>query len=64
MSTSQTTIPAFSSDLRHLNAVRLAIARSGENAPPPGAAPTIGGFVTYYIRTFTGEVDRQPTPFR
>ena len=31
------------------------------NAPPPGAAPTMDGFVTDYISTFTGEVGRQPT---
>ena len=31
------------------------------NAPPPGAIPTMDGFVTDYISTFTGEVGRQPT---
>ena len=31
------------------------------NAPPPGAAPTMDGFVTDYISTFTGEMGRQPT---
>jgi phospholipase C len=31
------------------------------NAPPPGAVPTMGGFVTDYISTFTGETGRQPT---
>jgi len=31
------------------------------NAPAPGATPTMGGFVTDYISTFTGEVGRQPT---
>jgi phospholipase C len=31
------------------------------NAPPPGAAPTMDGFVTDYISTFTGEIGRQPT---
>ena len=31
------------------------------NAPPPGAAPTMDGFVADYISTFTGEVGRQPT---
>jgi phospholipase C len=31
------------------------------NAPPPGAVPTMDGFVTDYISTFTGEVGRQPT---
>ena len=31
------------------------------NAPPPGARPTMDGFVTDYISTFTGEVGRQPT---
>jgi phospholipase C len=31
------------------------------NAPPPGAAPTMDGFVTDYISTFTGETGRQPT---
>jgi phospholipase C len=31
------------------------------NAPPPGALPTMSGFVTDYISTFTGEVGRQPT---
>jgi phospholipase C len=31
------------------------------NAPPPGATPTMDGFVTDYISTFTGEVGRQPT---
>jgi len=28
------------------------------NAPPPGAAPAMDGFVTDYISTFTGEVGR------
>ena len=31
------------------------------NAPPPGAIPTMDGFVADYISTFTGEVGRQPT---
>jgi phospholipase C len=31
------------------------------NAPPPGATPTMDGFVTDYISTFAGEVGRQPT---
>jgi phospholipase C len=31
------------------------------NAPPPGAVPTMAGFVTDYISTFTGETGRQPT---
>jgi phospholipase C len=31
------------------------------NAPPPGAKPTMDGFVTDYISTFTAEVGRQPT---
>ncbi len=31
------------------------------NGPPPGATPTMDGFVTDYISTFTGEVGRQPT---
>jgi hypothetical protein len=31
------------------------------NAPPHGAAPTMDGFVTDYISTFTGETGRQPT---
>ena len=31
------------------------------NAPPPGAEPTMDGFVTDYISTFTGETGRQPT---
>jgi len=31
------------------------------NAPPPGASPTMDGFVTDYISTFTGEIGRQPT---
>ena len=31
------------------------------NAPKPGAEPTMDGFVTDYISTFTGEVGRQPT---
>ena len=31
------------------------------NAPPPGARPTMDGFVTDYISTFTGETGRQPT---
>jgi phospholipase C len=31
------------------------------NAPPPGAAPTMEGFVTDYISTFTAETGRQPT---
>ena len=30
------------------------------NAPPPGSVPTMDGFVTDYISTFTGEVGRQP----
>jgi phospholipase C len=29
------------------------------NAPPAGAAPTMDGFVTDYISTFTGEVGRR-----
>src|SRR5579862_3742171 len=31
------------------------------NAPSPGAKPTMDGFVTDYISTFTGEIGRQPT---
>ena len=31
------------------------------NAPPAGAVPTMDGFVTDYISTFTGEVGRQPS---
>ena len=31
------------------------------NVPPPGAEPTMDGFVTDYISTFTGEIGRQPT---
>ena len=31
------------------------------NAPPPGTTPTMDGFVTDYISTFTAELDRQPT---
>src|SRR5262249_33574791 len=31
------------------------------NAPPPGAVPTMDGFVTDYISTFTGETGRQPS---
>ena len=31
------------------------------NAPPQGAVPTMDGFVTDYISTFTGEIGRQPT---
>jgi phospholipase C len=31
------------------------------NAPSPGAVPTMDGFVTDYISTFTGEIGRQPT---
>jgi phospholipase C len=31
------------------------------NAPPIGATPTMDGFVTDYISTFTGEMGRQPT---
>ena len=31
------------------------------NAPPSGATPTMDGFVTDYISTFTGEMGRQPT---
>jgi phospholipase C len=31
------------------------------NAPPAGAVPTMQGFVTDYISTFTGETGRQPT---
>ena len=31
------------------------------NAPPPGATPTMDGFVADYISTFTAEIGRQPT---
>jgi phospholipase C len=31
------------------------------NAPPPGSTPTMDGFVTDYISTFTAEVGRQPS---
>ena len=31
------------------------------NVPAPGTEPTMDGFVTDYISTFTGEVGRQPT---
>jgi len=31
------------------------------NAPPAGSTPTMDGFVTDYISTFTGEIGRQPT---
>src|ERR1700733_5863665 len=31
------------------------------NAPTPGGTPTMDGFVTDYISTFTGEIGRQPT---
>ena len=31
------------------------------NAPAPGTIPTMDGFVTDYISTFTGETGRQPT---
>src|SRR4029077_18971288 len=31
------------------------------NAPPTGATPSMDGFVTDYISTFTGEMGRQPT---
>ncbi|HEY3834326.1 MAG TPA: alkaline phosphatase family protein [Acidimicrobiia bacterium] len=31
------------------------------NAPQPGATPTMDGFVTDYISTFTAEIGRQPT---
>jgi phospholipase C len=31
------------------------------NAPPPGAPPTMTGFVTDYISTLTAELGRQPT---
>jgi phospholipase C len=31
------------------------------NAPAAGATPTMDGFVTDYISTFTGEIGRQPT---
>lgn len=31
------------------------------NAPPAGGTPTMDGFVTDYISTFTGEMGRQPT---
>ena len=31
------------------------------NAPPAGATPTMDGFVTDYISTFTAEMGRQPT---
>jgi phospholipase C len=36
-------------------------ARAPWNAPPPGTVPTMDGFVTDYISTFTGETGRQPT---
>jgi phospholipase C len=32
-----------------------------KNARPPGTTPTMDGFVTDYISTFTGEVGHQPT---
>ena len=35
--------------------------RAPWNVPPPGAEPSMDGFVTDYISTFTGEVGRQPT---
>ena len=35
--------------------------RAPWNAPPPGAAPTMDGFVADYISTFTSEMGRQPT---
>jgi len=35
--------------------------RAPWNVPPPGTTPTMDGFVTDYISTFTGEVGRQPT---
>jgi phospholipase C len=31
------------------------------NAPPPGTKPSMDGFVTDYISTFTAEIGRQPT---
>ncbi len=31
------------------------------NQPPPGASPTMDGFVTDFISTFTAEMGRQPT---
>src|SRR6185369_9856232 len=31
------------------------------DSPPPGAVPTMDGFVADYISTFTGEMGRQPT---
>ena len=31
------------------------------NAPPPGTTPTMDGFVTDYISTYTAEMGRQPT---
>jgi phospholipase C len=31
------------------------------NAPEPGTVPTMDGFVTDYINTFTAEIGRQPT---
>jgi phospholipase C len=31
------------------------------NVPPAGTEPTMSGFVTDYISTFTGEIGRQPT---
>ena len=31
------------------------------NLPPPGTEPSMDGFVTDYISTYTGEVGRQPT---
>ena len=35
--------------------------RAPWNAPPPGATPTMDGFVADYISTFTSEMGRQPT---
>jgi phospholipase C len=43
---------------------RFKIGRSATkpwNSPPSGATPTMDGFVTDYISTFTGEIGRQPT---
>jgi phospholipase C len=34
---------------------------AGWNAPSPGQTPTMDGFVTDYISTFTGEMGRQPS---
>ena len=59
-----TSTPTRSSSTRSTSDNRYKIGEAATapwNAPPPGATPTMDGFVTDYISTFTGEIGRQPT---